>query len=67
MGKITDRDGRKTPGLLGIGLFVLIVFQGVKFELPRVVTVAVPVAVETGKGFAFAAKLGDAAISLSWR
>jgi len=64
---MTHREARKGPGLLGIGLFVLIVFQGVKLDLPRVVTVAMPVAVETGEGFAFAAKLGDAAISLSWR
>ncbi len=55
----------RRPSLLAIGLFVLIVFQGVKFDLPKVVTL--PVAVDTTRGIAFAAQLGDAAISLSWR
>ncbi len=67
MTKMVETPRGRTPSLLGIGLFLLLVGQGVKFDLPRVVTVAVPVAVDTTQGFAFAAKLGDAAISLSWR
>ncbi len=51
--------------LFAIGLFVLVVFQGVKVDLPKVVTL--PVALDTTHGIAFAARLGDAAISLSWR
>lgn len=64
---MAQQPKRSGPGLFGIGLFVLIVFQGVKLDLPRVVTVPLPVAVDTAHGFAIAAKLGDAAISLSWR
>lgn len=55
----------RRPSLFAIGLFVLVVFQGVKLDLPKVVTL--PVAVDTTQGVAFAARLGDAAISLSWR
>jgi len=55
----------RRPGLFAIGLFVLVVFQGVKVDLPKVVTL--PIAVDTTQGVAFAARLGDAAISLSWR
>ncbi|KQM22960.1 hypothetical protein ASE73_01640 [Sphingomonas sp. Leaf24] len=51
--------------LFAIGLFVLVVFQGVKVDLPDVVTL--PIAVDTTQGIAFAARLGDAAISLTWR
>ncbi len=53
------------PSLFAIALFVLVVFQGVEVELPKVVTL--PIAVDTTQGIAFAARLGDAAISLSWR
>ncbi len=52
-------------GLWGIGLMILVVGQGVKLDLPKVVTL--PIAVDTSPGFAFAARLGDAAVSLSWR
>ncbi len=58
---------RRGPSLWAIGLFVLIVFQGVTIDLPEVVAVPLPVAVDTAHGFAVAAKLGDAVISLSWR
>ncbi len=58
---------RRVPSLLAIGLFVLVVFQGVKIDVPDVIAVPLPIAVDTAQGFAFAAKLGDAAISLSWR
>ncbi len=55
----------RRPSLFAIGLFVLVVFQGVKIDLPKVVTL--PVAIDTTQGIAFAARIGDAAISLSWR
>ncbi len=64
---MTQQPRRGGPGLFAIGLFVMIVFQGVKIDLPQVVTVPLPVAVDTAHGFAIAARLGDAAISLSWR
>ncbi|KQN00391.1 MULTISPECIES: hypothetical protein [unclassified Sphingomonas] len=64
---MASQPARRSPSLLAIGFFILVVFQGVKLDLPRVVTVPLPVAVDTAHGIAIAAKLGDAAISLSWR
>ncbi len=64
---MAPRPARRSPSLLAIGVFILVVFQGVRFDLPDVVTVPMPVAVDTTHGIAIAARLGDAAISLSWR
>ncbi len=62
---MAQNEPRRRPSLWAIGIFVLVVFQGVKIDLPRVVTL--PVGIDTTRGIAFAARLGDLAISLSWR